>query len=116
MRFCTARTGCSDFSADDQDRLARAQRLLRLASDGGATPQERQHAYTKALLAAVLHLGEGEGEGLDVNAALDDAAEGTRPATVELQQVAPPREGETVLELKDVALEYAFVFGELGLA
>lgn len=65
-----------------------------------------QHEYTKALLAAVLHLGEGEGEGLDVNAALDDAAEGTRPATVELQQVAPPREGETVLELKDVALEY----------
>ena len=38
----------SDFSSDDQDRLARAQRLLRLASDGGATPQERQHAYTKA--------------------------------------------------------------------
>jgi len=38
----------SDFSSHDQDRLARAQRLLRLASDAAATPQERQHAYTKA--------------------------------------------------------------------
>ena len=38
----------SDFSATDQDRLERAQRLLRLASDGGATPQERQNAYARA--------------------------------------------------------------------
>lgn len=38
----------SDFSATDQDRLARAQRLLRLATDGGATPQERQNAYARA--------------------------------------------------------------------
>ncbi len=38
----------SDFSAEAQERLARAQQLLRLASDEGATPQERQSAYTRA--------------------------------------------------------------------
>ena len=38
----------SDFSAEAQERLARAQHLLRLASDGGATPQERQSAYARA--------------------------------------------------------------------
>jgi hypothetical protein len=38
----------SDFSAADQDRIARAQSLLRLASDSGATPQERQNAYARA--------------------------------------------------------------------
>jgi hypothetical protein len=38
----------SDFSAEGQERLARAQHLLRLASDGGATPQERQNAYSRA--------------------------------------------------------------------
>ena len=38
----------SDFSVEDQERLARAQHLLRLASDAAATPQERQNAYSKA--------------------------------------------------------------------
>lgn len=38
----------SDFSAEAQERLERAQHLLRLASDSGATPQERQSAYTRA--------------------------------------------------------------------
>ncbi|MGB3484563.1 MAG: hypothetical protein WBB07_20395 [Mycobacterium sp.] len=38
----------SDFSATDQERLARAQRLLRLASDDGATSAERQSAYRRA--------------------------------------------------------------------
>jgi hypothetical protein len=38
----------SDFSPEDQERLARAQHLLRLASDAAATPQERQNAYSKA--------------------------------------------------------------------
>lgn len=38
----------SDFSAEAQERLARAQQLLRLASDEGATPQERRTAYTRA--------------------------------------------------------------------
>lgn len=38
----------SDFSATDQDRLARAQNLLRLASDPGATTSERQTAYSRA--------------------------------------------------------------------
>jgi hypothetical protein len=38
----------SDFSAEAQDRLERAQHLLRLASDDGATPQERQAAYARA--------------------------------------------------------------------
>ncbi|MGE0215305.1 hypothetical protein [Mycolicibacterium sp.] len=38
----------SDFSSQDQERLARAQHLLRLAADGGATPQERQSAYGRA--------------------------------------------------------------------
>ncbi|MGX9788017.1 hypothetical protein [Mycobacterium sp. MMS18-G62] len=38
----------SDFSAEAQERLERAQHLLRLASDSGATPQERQNAYARA--------------------------------------------------------------------
>ena len=38
----------SDFSADDQERLSRAQRLLQLAEDAAATPQERQNAYARA--------------------------------------------------------------------
>ena len=38
----------SDFSADDQQRLARAQHLLRLAQDTAASPQERQSAYARA--------------------------------------------------------------------
>ena len=38
----------SDFSAEAQERLTRAQHLLRLASDGAATPQERQSAYARA--------------------------------------------------------------------
>jgi hypothetical protein len=38
----------STFSSQDQQRIARAQNLLRLAEDGGATPQERQGAYTRA--------------------------------------------------------------------
>ena len=38
----------STFSADDQQRIARAQNLLRLAEDDAATPQERQNAYTRA--------------------------------------------------------------------
>jgi hypothetical protein len=36
------------FSSEDQQRLERAQHLMRLASDTAATPQERQNAYTKA--------------------------------------------------------------------
>ncbi len=38
----------SDFSAEAQERLERAQHLLRLASDDGATAQERQSAYARA--------------------------------------------------------------------
>jgi hypothetical protein len=38
----------SDFSADDQQRLARAQHLLQLAQDTAASPQERQTAYARA--------------------------------------------------------------------
>lgn len=38
----------SDFSDDDQERLARAQSLLRLAQDEAASPQERQSAYARA--------------------------------------------------------------------
>jgi hypothetical protein len=37
-----------DFSSDDQQRIARAQNLLRLATDSGATAQERQSAYRRA--------------------------------------------------------------------
>jgi len=37
-----------DFSADDQQRIARAQRLLRVASDSAAAQQERQNAYDLA--------------------------------------------------------------------
>jgi hypothetical protein len=38
----------SDFSENEQERLARAQHLLRLAADDAASPQERQSAYAKA--------------------------------------------------------------------
>ena len=38
----------SDFSADAQERLERAQHLLRLASDRGATNEERKAAYARA--------------------------------------------------------------------
>jgi len=38
----------SDFSADDQQRLARAQHLLHLARDEAATREERQNAYLRA--------------------------------------------------------------------
>ena len=38
----------NDFSRHDQQRIARAQRLLRVASDSAATPQERQNAYDLA--------------------------------------------------------------------
>lgn len=38
----------SDFSTEAQERLERAQRLLRLASDDAATPDERRNAYARA--------------------------------------------------------------------
>jgi hypothetical protein len=38
----------SDFSSEDQQRIARAQNLMRLAIDSGATAQERQSAYSRA--------------------------------------------------------------------
>ncbi len=38
----------SDFSTEAQERLERAQRLLRVASDSAATPDERRNAYSKA--------------------------------------------------------------------
>ncbi|MBV8177902.1 MAG: hypothetical protein JOY55_01665 [Mycobacterium sp.] len=38
----------NDFSQDGQQRIARAQGLLRVASDSAATPQERQSAYDRA--------------------------------------------------------------------
>ena len=38
----------SDFSAEAQERLERAQHLLRLAADSAATPGERQNAYARA--------------------------------------------------------------------
>ncbi len=38
----------NDFSREDQQRITRAQSLLRLASDSAAAPQERQNAYDLA--------------------------------------------------------------------
>lgn len=38
----------SDFSHDDQQRMARAQNLLHLAQDEAATREERQNAYARA--------------------------------------------------------------------
>jgi len=38
----------SDFSLDGQQRIARAQSLLRVVSDSAAAPQERQNAYDLA--------------------------------------------------------------------
>ena len=42
------RKRCNDFSRADQQRIARAQSLLRMASDPAAAPQERQNAYDLA--------------------------------------------------------------------
>jgi len=42
------RRGRSDFSRGGQQRIARAQGLLRLASDSAAAPQERQKAFDLA--------------------------------------------------------------------
>lgn len=39
------RLGRTKFSAEEQERLGRAQRLLRVASDSGATQHERDRAY-----------------------------------------------------------------------
>lgn len=47
----------TDFSRDQQQRIARAQALLRVASDSGATPQERRNAY---------HVAQKELDGLVV--------------------------------------------------
>lgn len=38
----------NDFSREERQRLSRGQSLLRVASDPGATPQERGHAYEVA--------------------------------------------------------------------
>ncbi|MGA8330162.1 MAG: hypothetical protein WB777_12805, partial [Mycobacterium sp.] len=38
----------SDFSQDEQQRIQRAQSLLRVATDSAATQQERQSAYDLA--------------------------------------------------------------------
>ena len=38
----------SQFGDDEQERLSRAQRLLRVASDSAATTQERERAYQLA--------------------------------------------------------------------
>jgi hypothetical protein len=38
----------NEFSPDEQQRIVRAQSLLRVATDSGATPQERQAAYDLA--------------------------------------------------------------------
>jgi hypothetical protein len=38
----------NDFSPEGQQRIARAQSLLRVASDHAATPKEREHAYELA--------------------------------------------------------------------
>ncbi|MFW0108884.1 ABC transporter ATP-binding protein [Rothia sp. P6271] len=62
-----------------------------------------QHEYTQALLDAVLHLGGNE---IDVNEAIDDAAEQIRPATEVLEKVAPQPTGEVILSLENVSLEY----------
>lgn len=43
-----ARRRRNDFSHEGQQRIARAQSLMRVASDSAATPQERQHAYELA--------------------------------------------------------------------
>ncbi len=37
-----------EFSREDQQRMTRAQSLLRVAADSGATPQERERAYDLA--------------------------------------------------------------------
>jgi hypothetical protein len=42
------RRGRNDFPHDAQQRIARAQNLLRMASDPAAAPQERQNAYDRA--------------------------------------------------------------------
>ncbi|MCV7282083.1 hypothetical protein H7J88_20860 [Mycolicibacterium flavescens] len=38
----------NDFSAEEQQRIGRAQSMLRVATDAAATPQERERGYTLA--------------------------------------------------------------------
>lgn len=42
------RRGRDDFSRTDQQRIVRAQSLMRVASNSAAAPQERQNAYERA--------------------------------------------------------------------
>ncbi|KNC18578.1 peptide ABC transporter ATPase [Arthrobacter sp. RIT-PI-e] len=108
--------------ADLADRIA-VMRKGRIVETGTADQifNNPQHEYTKALLAAVPHLGQGDGEhDVDITAALA-AATHTELETVghdELERreqhlLAQDREAEVptpttdpVLELVDVAIEY----------
>lgn len=109
--------------ADLADRIA-VMRRGRIVETGTADQifNHPQHEYTKALLAAVPHLGQGEGsDDVDITAALA-AATHTELQTVDPdelerreQDVLAQRRaqeetvvptGEAVLELVDVAIEY----------
>jgi peptide/nickel transport system ATP-binding protein len=110
--------------ADLADRIAVMRRGL-IVETGTAEQVFRnpRHEYTQALLAAVPHLGQGgadEGAAVDVTAALaaathaelesvdhDDLARRERENAAALAAAAAERpQGEPVLELTDVAIEY----------
>ncbi|TYC97535.1 ABC transporter ATP-binding protein [Arthrobacter echini] len=108
--------------ADLADRIA-VMRQGRIVETGTADQvfNDPQHEYTKALLAAVPHLGQGDGaDDVDITAALAAATHGERqpdehaapghgaPAAESPSgTTAEPRPtSEAILELIDVAIEY----------
>ncbi|MCX6500197.1 MAG: ABC transporter ATP-binding protein [Arthrobacter sp.] len=109
--------------ADLADRIA-VMRRGRIVESGTATEifHNPQHEYTKALLAAVPHLGQGgeNDEDVDVTAALAAATQAEIQAIPRSELLRREREnsaalaaaetvkpqGEPVLELTDVAIEY----------
>ncbi|AXJ11558.1 ABC transporter ATP-binding protein [Arthrobacter sp. PM3] len=110
--------------ADLADRIAVMRKgLIVETGTAGQIFHNPQHDYTRALLAAVPHLGQGgadSGEDVDVTAALAAATHAELQSVPESELIRREREnaaalaaaeaakpkGDPVLELSDVAIEY----------